>query len=113
MCDHSAFHICRQLCEVLAAAGIVKRLVPLAANEGGPWGAPRNSPQERRLLMCAHGAFRLCRQLYEVLAAAGVAKRRLPVLLAANKADHGARAHTPDFVRRRLERELCVSWSRV
>ena len=48
------------------------------------------------------------RQLYEVLAARGVAGRRLPVLLAANKADHGARAHTPEFVRRRLEKELCV-----
>ncbi len=48
------------------------------------------------------------RQLYEVLAARGAAGRRLPVLLAANKSDHGAKAHTPDFVRRRLERELCV-----
>lgn len=46
------------------------------------------------------------RQLYEVLAAKGVAGRRLPVLLVANKADQGAKAHTPDFVRRRLEREL-------
>lgn len=46
-----------------------------------------------------------CRQLYEVLAARGLS-RGLPVLLAANKADHGAKAHSPDFVRRRLEREL-------
>ena len=52
------------------------------------------------------------RQLYEVLAARGVAGRRLPLLLAANKADHGPKAHTPDFVRRRLERELCVSCCR-
>mmetsp|Transcript_17434 Transcript_17434/g.52270 ORF Transcript_17434/g.52270 Transcript_17434/m.52270 type:complete len:172 (-) Transcript_17434:920-1435(-) len=44
-------------------------------------------------------------QLYEVLAARGLS-RGLPVLLAANKADHGAKAHSPDFVRRRLEREL-------
>ncbi len=35
-----------------------------------------------------------------------VFKRRLPLLLACNKADQGARAHTVDFLRRRLEREL-------
>ena len=44
-----------------------------------------------------------------MLAAKGLGGRKLPVLLAANKADHGAKAHSPDFVRRRLERELCVA----
>lgn len=46
------------------------------------------------------------RQLYEVLAHKSVAGRRLPVLLAANKADAGIKAHTADFIRKRLEREL-------
>ena len=49
-----------------------------------------------------------CRQLYEVLAHRSVAGRRLPVLLAANKSDAGIKAHTVDFIRKRLERELCV-----
>ena len=45
-------------------------------------------------------------QLYDVLADPAVTRRRLPVLLAANKADCGARAHTPDFIRKRLEKAL-------
>ncbi len=49
------------------------------------------------------------RQLYEVLAHKLVVGRRLPVLLAANKSDAGIKAHTADFIRKRLERELCVS----
>lgn len=46
-------------------------------------------------------------QLYEILTCRQLlCHRKLPLLLAANKADHGAKAHSPDFVRRRLEREL-------
>jgi hypothetical protein len=41
-----------------------------------------------------------------VLAHAAVDRRRLRVLLAANKADCGARAHTADFIRKRLEKAL-------
>ncbi|KAK9842265.1 hypothetical protein WJX81_003543 [Elliptochloris bilobata] len=48
----------------------------------------------------------IAEQLYEVLTNAAVFKRRLPLLLACNKADQGARAHTVDFLRRRLEREV-------
>ena len=46
------------------------------------------------------------RQLYELLSMPAVAKRRPPVLLAANKQDQGSRAHTLDFIRKRLEKEL-------
>ena len=45
-------------------------------------------------------------QLYDVLSDPAVTRRRLPVLLAANKADCGAKAHTPDFIRKRLEKAL-------
>lgn len=45
-------------------------------------------------------------QLYEVLAHAAVQRRRTPVLLACNKADLGTRAHTVDFLRKRLEKEI-------
>ncbi|KAK9828645.1 hypothetical protein WJX72_001279 [[Myrmecia] bisecta] len=45
-------------------------------------------------------------QLYEVLANATVRKRRLPVLLACNKADMGPKAHTVEFIRKRLEKEI-------
>jgi signal recognition particle receptor subunit beta len=44
--------------------------------------------------------------LAQVLTHPAVHRRRLPLLLACNKADQGARAHTVDFLRRRLEREL-------
>ena len=47
-----------------------------------------------------------CRFLYEVLTHPAVRKRRVPVLLACNKADHGAKAHTVDFIRKRLEKEM-------
>lgn len=46
------------------------------------------------------------RGLAQVLTHPAVHRRRLPLLLACNKADQGARAHTVDFLRRRLEREL-------
>lgn len=41
-----------------------------------------------------------------MLAHPAVARRRLPVLLACNKMDMGARAHTVDFIRKRLEKEI-------
>lgn len=44
----------------------------------------------------------------QVLTYPAVYKRRLPLLLACNKADQGARAHTVDFLRRRLEREVAT-----
>ena len=44
----------------------------------------------------------------QVLTYPAVYKRRLPLLLACNKADQGARAHTVDFLRRRLEREVAA-----
>ncbi|KAI7841678.1 hypothetical protein COHA_004545 [Chlorella ohadii] len=45
-------------------------------------------------------------QLYEVLSQPALARRRTPVLLACNKQDMGSKAHTVDFIRKRLEREL-------
>lgn len=44
--------------------------------------------------------------LAALLAPAAAARRKLPVLVLANKADTGAAAHTADFVRRRLEKEV-------
>ena len=48
----------------------------------------------------------LYRQLYDLLSHPAVAKRKLPVLLACNKADQGTKAHTVEFVRKRLEKEI-------
>ncbi|KAL4427612.1 hypothetical protein ABPG75_001701 [Micractinium tetrahymenae] len=45
-------------------------------------------------------------QLYEVLSQAALARRRAPVLLACNKQDMGSKAHTVDFIRKRLEKEI-------
>ncbi|PSC68940.1 signal recognition particle receptor subunit beta-like [Micractinium conductrix] len=45
-------------------------------------------------------------QLLEVLSSPALAKRRAPVLLACNKQDAGSRAHTVEFIRKRLEKEL-------
>jgi signal recognition particle receptor subunit beta len=47
-----------------------------------------------------------CRQLYEVLSQPALARRRVPVLLACNKQDMGSKAHTLEFVRKRLEKEI-------
>ena len=44
--------------------------------------------------------------LKQVLGSAAVQRHTTRVLLACNKADLGARAHTPEFVRKRLEKEL-------
>jgi signal recognition particle receptor subunit beta len=44
--------------------------------------------------------------LYDVLAGAGFAKRRLPLLVACNKSDLELDAHSADFVRKTLERQL-------
>jgi signal recognition particle receptor subunit beta len=48
----------------------------------------------------------VAQQLYQVLAHPVVCRRRVPVLLACNKADCGAKAHTPDFIRKRLEKGI-------
>lgn len=44
--------------------------------------------------------------LYDVLVHPVVAGRRLPILIACNKVDEGPRAHTVDFIRKRLEKEM-------
>eukprot|EP00887_Chlorella_sp_A99_P002206 scaffold21.g2206.t1 len=45
-------------------------------------------------------------QLCDALCHPSVARRRLPVLLACNKQDMGSHAHTVDFVRKQLEKEV-------
>lgn len=35
-----------------------------------------------------------------------IQKRGVPILIVCNKTDEGARAHTADFIRKRLEKEL-------
>jgi hypothetical protein len=48
----------------------------------------------------------VCRQLYDVLSHPAVAARALPVLLACNKCDAGPKAHSLDFIRKQLEKEI-------
>lgn len=48
----------------------------------------------------------IAQQLYEVLAHPLLSKRRMPVLLACNKVDCGAKAHTSEFIRKRLEKGI-------
>lgn len=48
----------------------------------------------------------IAEQLYDVLAHQVVNRRRLPVLLACNKSDCGTKAHTVDFIRKRLEKAI-------
>ena len=45
-------------------------------------------------------------QLYDVLASKAVSSRQMPVLLLANKSDCGAKAHSVEFIRKRLEKAL-------
>lgn len=58
-----------------------------------------DSPSEFRCLQVAE-------QLYDVLASKAVSSRQMPVLLLANKADMGAKAHSVEFIRKRLEKAL-------
>lgn len=46
------------------------------------------------------------RQLYDVLAHPVIQQNRIPILLACNKIDMGLKAHSVDFIRKRLEKEL-------
>lgn len=45
-------------------------------------------------------------ELFEVLTHPSVSRRRVPILLACNKMDLETQAHTVDFIRRTLERQL-------
>ena len=47
-----------------------------------------------------------------MLASRTISSRKVPVLLAANKVDCGAKAHSVEFIRKRLEKaldQLCVT----
>ena len=48
----------------------------------------------------------IAEQLYEVLTHPALGKQRAPLLLACNKADLGAKAHTIEFIRKRIEKEI-------
>ncbi len=48
----------------------------------------------------------IAEQLYDVLAHPVISGRRLPVLLACNKSDCGTKAHTMEFIRKRLEKAI-------
>lgn len=63
-----------------------------------PGSGPRPSPR--------HHTFLPRRQLYDVLTHPAVIGRRLPIFLACNKSDMGVKAHSVDFIRKRLEKEL-------
>ena len=77
-----------------------------SALRGGGRGCPCSAPAAlpQRALPAPTRSPR--RQLYDLLAHPAVGRRRLPVLLACNKADMGERAHTVDFIRKRLEKEI-------
>ncbi len=49
-------------------------------------------------------------ELFEVLTHPSIAKRRVPILLACNKMDLETQAHSIDFVRRTLEKQVWTSW---
>lgn len=46
------------------------------------------------------------RHLYDVLTNPAISSLRVPILLVCNKADLGVKAHSVDFIRKRIEREL-------
>ncbi|KAK9813463.1 hypothetical protein WJX73_000210 [Symbiochloris irregularis] len=48
----------------------------------------------------------IAEQLYEVITNLAAARRKPPILLACNKSDLGAKAHTSDFIRKRIEKEV-------
>lgn len=47
--------------------------------------------------------------LYDILTKASVVKRKLPVLICCNKTDK-VTAHTKEFIRKQLEKEMCVQF---
>ena len=56
--------------------------------------------------MCPPGLMQVAEQLYDVLASQSVSRHQMPVLLLANKSDCGAKAHSVEFIRKRLEKAL-------
>jgi len=46
------------------------------------------------------------RYLYEVLSNPTVVRARVPLLLGCNKCDLGAKAHTVEFIKKKLEKEI-------
>ena len=48
----------------------------------------------------------IARQVYRLLSSPVIRGRGIPILMACNKADGGAKAHTVDFIRKRLEKDI-------
>ena len=57
-------------------------------------------------LLRAFRTVQVAEHLYDVLASRTISSRKVPVLLAANKVDCGAKAHSVEFIRKRLEKAL-------
>lgn len=60
----------------------------------------------RLLLFLKFACFLCCRQLYDLLSHPVFCNNHLPLLLACNKADLGAKAHTDAFIVKLLEKEM-------
>ena len=69
-------------------------------------GLLQQSNLQCRCNMCPPGLLQVAEQLYDVLASQSVSRRQMPVLLLANKSDFGAKAHSVEFIRKRLEKAL-------
>lgn len=101
------------MAENVGAARVAGRAVPLVDAPGHPRLralAASRAPSAKAVVFVVDASDFLPHKAdaADALAAllAPAARRRLPVLLLANKADKGAAAHSADFVRRRLEREV-------
>jgi signal recognition particle receptor subunit beta len=101
--------------ENAGVANIGPRSIPLVDTPGHPRLralAASRAPSAKCIVFAVDAADFLPRKadaadaFAALLAPAAAARRRLPVLLLAHKADTGASAHTAEFVRRRLEKEI-------
>jgi GTPase SAR1 family protein len=108
------------MAENVGAARVAGRAVPLVDAPGHPRLralAASRAPSAKAVVFVVDASDFLPHKAdaADALAAllAPAARRRLPVLLLANKADKGAAAHSADFVRRRLEREVEAALARI
>lgn len=72
-----------------------------------PWVLQCNQAGRHSLGSSYHlASLQVAEYLYDVLANRTVSSRQMPVLLLANKSDCGAKAHSVEFIRKRLEKAL-------
>ena len=63
-------------------------------------------------LLRAFRTTQVAEHLYDMLACRAISSRKVPVLLAANKVDCEAKAHSVEFIKKRLEKaldQLCIT----